>query len=145
MCGTHATVRSLMGELVAAGEDITVADMEAGLEHLSRGTPRYVDTFLVMLEPYYKSLETGRKAYDLASELGIPRVYALGNKARTERDEQAIREFCARHGLNLLSTIPFDEALVEAEMTGMAPLDYDPNGRGVLEISGLAEALEAPG
>ena len=40
---------------------MTIVDMEAGVEHLSRGTGRYVDTLLVTLEPYYKALETSRR------------------------------------------------------------------------------------
>jgi CO dehydrogenase nickel-insertion accessory protein CooC1 len=40
MCRAHATVRGLRGEIVAGASDLAVADMEAGLEHLSRGTPR---------------------------------------------------------------------------------------------------------
>lgn len=37
---------------------MTIVDMEAGLEHLSRATGRHVDALLVTLEPYYKALET---------------------------------------------------------------------------------------
>ncbi|MGI8843887.1 MAG: AAA family ATPase, partial [Gemmatimonadaceae bacterium] len=72
MCGAHATVRGLLGELVAHsanGRDIIV-DMEAGLEHLSRGTGRHVSLFLAVVEPYYRSMETARRIVELAAELG---------------------------------------------------------------------------
>jgi CO dehydrogenase maturation factor len=144
MCGTHATVRSLIGELVGAATGVTVADMEAGLEHLSRGTPRHMDTIVVVIEPYFKSLETGRKAYELARELGVPRVHVVANKVRTAEDADSIRAFCDRHGLRLLATIPFDEAFLAADREGKAPLDLAPRSPGIDEIGRLAQLLEGP-
>ncbi|MGQ0571879.1 MAG: hypothetical protein ACT4P5_20435 [Armatimonadota bacterium] len=135
-------MRSLIGELVGASTGMTIADMEAGLEHLSRGTPRHMDTIVAVIEPYFKSLETGRKVYDLAAELNIPRVYAVANKVQTAEDEDAIRAFCDRHGLDLLATIPYDKVFLAADREGKAPLDLAPGARGVQEITHLAALLE---
>lgn len=146
MCGTHATVRSLIGELVGAATGVVVADMEAGLEHLSRGTPRHMDTIVAVIEPYFKSLETGRKVHELAMELNVPRVYAVANKVRTAEDVDAIHAFCDRHGLRLLTSIPYDETFLTADREGKAPFDLTPHARGVEEIVRLAGLLEgAPG
>lgn len=142
MCGIHATVRSLLGELVGATTGVTVADMEAGLEHLSRGTPRHVDTIVAVIEPYFKSLETGRKICELAGELGVPQIFAVANKVHSEEDGRAIRAFCERHGLHLLVEIPHDETFAAADRAGRAPLDVAPEARGVVEITRLAELLE---
>src|SRR3990172_1216329 len=141
MCGTHATVRSLIGELVGAATGVTVADMEAGLEHLSRGTPRYVDAIAAVIEPYFKSLETGRKICELAAELGVPQIFAVANKVHSEEDGRAIRAFCERHGLQLLAEIPHDEAFVAADRVGKAPLDLTPQSPGIREIERLARLL----
>ena len=66
---------------------VTVVDMEAGLEHLSRGTDRHVDTLLVVAEPYFKALETARRCVELGRELNIPRIAAVANvdEARGKR------------------------------------------------------------
>src|SRR5919108_4965943 len=99
MCGAHATVRGLLGELVARGgngRDIIV-DMEAGLEHLSRGTGKHVSRLLAVLEPYYRSMETVRRIAELAKELGVTDVAVIANKVRDEADRNAIREFCRSH------------------------------------------------
>src|SRR5919204_4378030 len=101
MCGAHATVRGLLGELVARsanGRDIIV-DMEAGLEHLSRGTGKHVSRFLAVVEPYYRSMETARRIAELAHELGVADVQAIANKVRDADDRNAIGEFCAAHSL----------------------------------------------
>src|ERR671923_2028724 len=90
MCRVHATVRGLLGEIVGGAGDVAVADMEAGLEHLSRGTPRHVGTILAVLEPYYRSLETGARVLELARELGIAGTYAVANKIRTGEDREAV-------------------------------------------------------
>lgn len=135
-----------MGELVGAATGVTVADMEAGLEHLSRGTPRHMDTIVAVIEPYFKSLETGRKIHELAMELNVPRVYAVANKVQTAEDADAIRAFCDRHGLRLLASIPYDEAFLAADREGKAPFDLAPHARGVEGIVHLAGLLEgAPG
>ncbi len=147
MCRAHATVRGLIGELVGAeleGRDV-VLDMEAGLEHMSRGTPRHVDTLLAVVEPYFRSLEAGRRVVELARELDVPAVYAVANKVRRDDDAAAIREFCDRHELPILVSIPFDESMIDAEREGQAPIDHDPASPAVSEIRRLAGALVADG
>ena len=143
MCRTHAAVRRMLGELVAVGDDMTVVDMEAGLEHLSRGTTRASDTMLVVAEPYFKSLETARRAYELAKELGIPRVFVVANKSRGPRDEEAIRTFCERNHLDLLAAVSFDETVVEAELGGAAVLDVNAQTSSVVQIQRLADLITA--
>ena len=143
MCRTHATVRRVLGELVAGGDDMTVVDMEAGLEHLSRGTTRASDTMLVVAEPYFKSLETARRAYELAKELGIPRVFVVANKSRGPRDEEAIRTFCERNHLDLLAAVSFDDTVLEAELGGAAVLDVNAQTSSVVQIQRLADLIAA--
>ena len=143
MCRTHATVRRVLGELVAGGDDMTVVDMEAGLEHLSRGTTRSSDTMLVVAEPYFKSLETARRAYELAKELGIPRVFVVANKSRGPRDEEAIRTFCERNHLDLLAAVSFDDTVLEAELGGAAVLDVNAQASSVMQIQRLADLITA--
>lgn len=116
-------MRHVIGALLEGDSTITIVDMEAGLEHLSRGTGRHVDTLLVTLEPYYKSLETARRCAELAGEIGIPRVVAVANKTRDDEDRDAIREFAANHGLTLVGEIPMDDHLRKADLAGRAPID----------------------
>lgn len=143
MCGAHATVRGLVGELMTyrAGngdrEDV-VLDMEAGLEHLGRGTGRHVDGMLAVVEPYFRSLETGKRVVDLADELGVSRSWAVANKVRDESDRKAVMDFCDRHGLEVVAEIPYDRSLVDAERAGRAPVDFDPEGPAVEAIEQLA-------
>jgi CO dehydrogenase maturation factor len=142
MCGAHATVRGLLHDL-AEQSDTVVIDMEAGLEHLSRGTPRYVDTLLVVAEPYCKSMETAVRCKPLAEDLGIPRIVAVTNKVRGPQDEDAMRQFFARAALPLVSVIPADEMIVEADRLGRSPMDHAATSPAVVEITRLVDVLSA--
>src|SRR5437899_2620796 len=142
MCGAHATVRGLLHDLTEQS-DTVVIDMEAGLEHLSRGTPRYVGTLLVVAEPYVKSMETAARCKPLAEDLGIPRIVAVANKIRGPQDEEAMRQFCARAALPLLSVIPADEMILEADRLGRSPMNQAATSPAVAEITKLADVLSA--
>ncbi len=115
--------------------------MEAGLEHLKRGTLEHADTLLVVVEPYFKSLEAAGRIAGLARNLGVPTVYAVANKVQSARDEAAIREFCAAKDLPVAAVVPFDHDVVEAERQGRAPLDLAPDAAAVAAIRELAALL----
>lgn len=122
---------------------VTMVDLEAGQEHLSRGTGRHVDTLIVTLEPYYKSLETSRRCAELGREIGIPRIVAVANKTRDEEDRAAVREFAARHGMELVGEIPMDDGLRKADLAGRAPID-ERDSPAVAAIHALAARLAQP-
>ncbi len=136
-------MRTLVGELVEQNQRPTVIDMEAGLEHLSRGTLRHADCILLIVEPYFKSMETGARMTALAGELGIAHIYTLANKLRSESDRQALQSFCRERDMSVLAEVPYDEALLEAERAGMAPLDFRPDSPAILELARLAQRLNS--
>jgi CO dehydrogenase maturation factor len=137
MCASHRAVRGLIAELTNFGEH-TITDMEAGLEHLKRGTARHVDMMLIVAEPYYRSLEAALRTHELASELAIPFIRVVANKLRSSEDRAAIEEFCRQHGMEIIGHIPHDEALVEAERRASAPYDFAPHSPSVGAIRSLS-------
>ncbi len=141
MCSSHATVRGLLHELPSDDESVVIVDAEASPEHLSRGTVEAVDLQLVITEPYFKSLETGRRYSKLGRELGIPNVAVVANKVRNADDEEAIRSFCEANGMELFATIPFDEMLGRAERAGKAPMDHEGNAPSVDAIGALLDRI----
>lgn len=145
MCGAHATVRGFLGELVAKSPDAfdVIVDMEAGLEHFSRGTGKHVSRFLAVVEPYYRSMETARRVADLAGELGIAEVGAVLNKVRNEADRESVASFCTAHHMSIVGEIPYDAGLADAERAGQPPLDYDPWSASVVAMRRLAADLVA--
>ena len=140
MCASHRAVRGLIAEMSGAGE-YTVTDMEAGLEHLKRGTARNVEAMLIVAEPYYRSLEAASRTFSLANELKIPHVYAVANKVRNEADHDAIAAYCRQHGMPVLGEVPFEERFVAAEQAAQSPFDFAGGSAGLRAIEALADRL----
>ncbi|MGH9182668.1 MAG: AAA family ATPase [Acidimicrobiales bacterium] len=119
-CAGHATVRSLLGEALDDQADVTLVDMEAGLEHLSRsgGTLAYADVLLVVMEPSRKSVLTAARTLPLANELGIPQTYGVGNKARLPDDTAFFEELCGEYGVPVAGVVPYHPDVVAADRAG---------------------------
>ncbi|HEY2959616.1 MAG TPA: hypothetical protein VGM21_15635 [Actinomycetota bacterium] len=141
LCAAHATVSALLGDLAQRPEVLTVVDMEASPEHLSRGTTRHADVLLLVAEAYYRSLETVRRLAALATELPIPRVAVVVNKVRSPAEAEAVVEFCRRHRLERLAEVAWSDEVVEADRAGIALLDASPEGPTVAAISAMASLL----
>jgi CO dehydrogenase maturation factor len=138
-------VRSVIEVASERTEDVCILDTEASPEHLSRGTARYADAMYAVVEPWFKSLETGRRMSMLARDLGLERVGLIANKIRDDGELAAVREFAAQHDLELAGVVPFDETLPEAERAGRAPLDFAPESPAVAAIARLAERIAVNG
>jgi CO dehydrogenase maturation factor len=134
-------VRGVLRGLVSTTSRVAVVDLEAGLEHLSRGTARHVDTLLLIAEPYFKSLEAAQRSFALGQDLGIGRISLVANKIRSPRDEETVREFAGRHAVRIAGVIPYDQAVVEADERGAAVIDQRPDATSVAAIRRLADDL----
>ena len=134
----HATVRSVIEMASERQQDVCILDTEASPEHLSRGTAQYADAMLLVVEPYFKSLETGRRMAALAKDLGLERVSLVANKMRGEDDLEAVREFARSNELEIGGVIPFDERMQGAERAGKSPFDFDPDAPAVAAIEAVA-------
>ncbi|WP_219415760.1 nucleotide-binding protein [Pseudonocardia nigra] len=143
MCGGHATVRSLLGTALEEHADVAIVDMEAGLEHLSRsgGTLAHADVLLVVMEPTRKSVLTASRTAVLAEELGIPRTVAVGNKARDASDADFFRAACAEYGVPLAGVLPYDAAVVAADLAG-GVVDAEQGVAVLREVAALRRFLD---
>lgn len=145
LCGMHATVRTLIGAAGDGAGEVCILDTEATPEHLSRGTAKYADAMVCVVEPWFKSLETGRRMAVLAKDLGLDDVKLIANKVRDERELEAVRQFAAQHDLELCGVVPFDDSLLDAERAGAAPLDFAPDSAAVSAIAQLAQEIAGNG
>ncbi len=95
------------------------------------------------MEPYLRSLETGRRMIGLARQLRPERLALIANKVRDEHELDAVRALAASAGVDVAGIVPYDAALLSAERQEIAPLDFDPQGAAVLAIDELAQLLLA--
>jgi CO dehydrogenase maturation factor len=137
----HATVRSVIEAAANQEREICILDTEASPEHLSRGTAQYADALLCIVEPYYKSLETGRRMAVLGRDLGLERVAIVANKVRDERELEAVQKFAETHDLEIAGIIPFDEQMPGAERAEASPVDFAPDTKAVMAIGEMARAV----
>jgi CO dehydrogenase maturation factor len=123
ICPESALLKNLVRHLFVGRSEVVILDMEAGLEHLGRGTAGAVDAFIVVVEPGQRSLQTAQAVKRLAADIGIREVYVVGNKVRSERDRQFIQESLPED--RILGFLPFSEKAIEADMAGVAVFDMD--------------------
>lgn len=144
LCSSHTSVRSLLGATIEEEADATIVDMEAGLEHLSRsgGTLAYADVLVAVMEPTQKAAQAVLHTRDLAEELGIPRLYTVGTKARSDDDRRFFASVAAEHGLELATVLPYDDAVVKADRDGAMVMDYSDSTRDA--IAELVAVLDSP-
>ena len=75
-------LKRIISHLVLRSDDVVILDMEAGLEHLARGTTAGMDQFVVVIEPGARSVQTYKNVKRLAADLGIRQVRVVANKVR---------------------------------------------------------------
>jgi len=122
MCAPTAVVRALLRYLVVETDEVVVMDLEAGVEHIGRGTARQVDVLLIVVDSNFKSLEIAKHIYDLAFEAGMKQLYLVGNRVMDDEQRVAIESFADKNGLPVLDFIPFDAKITESDMVGRTPL-----------------------
>ena len=121
-CPANAMIRSLLRHVVVERDEVVLLDMEAGVEHIGRGTAKQVEAMLIVTDSSIKSLEIARHIHDLAQKAGIRQLFIVGNKIANERQKEAVERYAKIHSLILLDEVPHDEEVVEAEMKGETPL-----------------------
>jgi len=122
-CPENVLLRGLLHHVLVGREEVIIIDMEAGLEHLTRGSTKHVDAFVVVVEPGQRSIATAQQIKRLAHDLGIQRVYAVGNKVSSSDDRRFIEE--GLPDLEFLGHLSFNPRVIEADRQGVSPYDLD--------------------
>jgi CO dehydrogenase maturation factor len=92
VCPESSVLRALTRRIVTTEKSVLLMDMEAGLEHLGRGTSRYMDVLLVVVEPTIASARTADRIAALALDLGMSNLVAVANKVRADADLAFVRD-----------------------------------------------------
>lgn len=136
-CPENALLKALITHLLLGRDEVVILDMEAGVEHLGRATAKAVDRLIVVVEPGRRSIETAHRIGKLAKEIGLHNIAIVGNKVRSQSD----REFLTSSlpGFEFLGFIPYDQALVEADLANLPLLDASP--QIIREVRNIYQAL----
>ncbi|MFR6018605.1 MAG: AAA family ATPase [Paraclostridium sordellii] len=121
VCPEHVLLKRLCSHLILQNKDVVVMDMEAGIEHLGRGTAQGVDAFIVVVEPGERSLQTYRKVKRLGTDIGVKKVFVVGNKVRNKSDEDFIASNL-QDG-ELLGFIYYNQDVIDSDRASQSPYD----------------------
>lgn len=130
MCPASAFLRALLRHIFLKEKSVVVLDMEAGIEHLGRGTTRGIDLMIIVVEPGSRSLETAERILKLGRDIGIKNFACILNKAgvatrqkvaTSKHIESRLREL----GVPLVAIVPYDEALIQADLRNIPPIEAE--------------------
>ncbi len=138
VCPEHVMLKAILSNLAYRKDDVVVMDMEAGLEHLGRGTAGNMDQFIVVIEPGARSVQTYRNVKRLASDLGVKQVRVVANKVRDASDEQFVKD--AIPAEDLLGIIHYNPEIIDADRQGKSPYDFSP--KAIEEIKKIKAILD---
>ena len=123
-CPEGALLQALLSHLLLQRDEVVILDMEAGIEHLTRGTAQAVDKLIVVVEPGRRSIETAQTINTLATELGLPGIAVVGNKIKNQEEKDFIT--ASLPDLKFLGFIPYDTAIIEADLANRPVFDASP-------------------
>lgn len=138
VCPEHVMLKRIINNLVLHRDDVVILDMEAGLEHLGRGTTSGMDQFIVVIEPGARSIQTYQNVKRLASDLGVKQVRVVANKVRDEKDEEYIRARIPAE--DLLGFVHYNSEVIDADRNGSSPYDY--STKAVEEIRNIKKIID---
>ena len=138
-CSENVLLQALVNHLLLARDEVVILDMEAGIEHLGRATAKAVDKLIVVVEPGRRSVETAYTINKLAQDIGLQNIAIVGNKIRSKSDREFL--ISSLPGFEFLGFIPYDQALVDADLANRPLLDS--SQQIINEVRNIYQALLA--
>lgn len=138
VCPEHVMLKRIINNMVLHRDDVVILDMEAGLEHLGRGTTESMDQFVVVIEPGARSVQTYKNVKRLAEDLGVKQVRVVANKVRGPEDEAFIQSKIPPE--DLLGMIHYNTDVMDADRQGKSPFDFSQDV--VKEIQQIKEKID---
>lgn len=132
VCPEHVLLKRLCSHLILQNNDVVIMDMEAGIEHLGRGTAQGVDAFIVVVEPGERSLQTYRKVKKLGTDIGVKKVFVVGNKVRNKEDENFIKDNL-QDG-ELLGFISYNQDVIDSDRSNKSPYDVSLDTKNQINV-----------
>ncbi|MGA2316013.1 MAG: carbon monoxide dehydrogenase accessory protein CooC [Thermodesulfobacteriota bacterium] len=122
-CPENILLKNLVRHLLVQRDEALIIDMEAGLEHLGRGSTGYVDALIIVVEPGQRAINTAKQIKKLGEDLHIKKIMIVGNKVTSEEDRRIIEESLS--DFPVLGHMSFNPKVLQADREGKSPYDID--------------------
>jgi CO dehydrogenase maturation factor len=119
-CPENALLQALVAHFLLQRNEVVIMDMEAGIEHLTRGTSKAVNKLIIVVEPGRRSIETAQRIIELAKDLEMKNLAIVGNKIHNPSQKDFISK--SLPGMEFLGFIPYDDAIVDADLANRSIL-----------------------
>ncbi len=136
-CPENVVLQALLAHLLVARDEVVILDMEAGIEHLGRGTAKAVDRLIVVVEPGRRSIETALRVSELAKDIGLQNIGVVGNKLQSQSEREFLISSLAN--FEFLGFIPYDQAIVDADLANISVVDS--SQQVISEVRKIYQAL----
>jgi CO dehydrogenase maturation factor len=140
VCPESVMLKALVSHLLLQPEEAVVMDMEAGVEHLGRGTAATVDRMVLVVDPGHRSQEAARRIRALAADLAVASLGLIVNRVRSPEELEEVRR--ALPDLPFLGALPWDPRILDADRAGELP--YADLSRAPSELGAIVDAVTAP-
>ncbi len=137
-CPENVLLKNLVRHVLVLRDEALIIDMEAGLEHLGRGSTSYVDGLIIVVEPGQRAIQTARQIKRLGEDLKIKKMMIVGNKVRSEEDRKVIEDHLS--DFPILGHMSFNPVILQADREGKSP--YDMDDRIKAEVEAILQELE---
>jgi CO dehydrogenase maturation factor len=137
-CPENVLLKNLVHYLFVKREEAVIVDMEAGLEHLGRGSTGYVDVLIIVVEPGQRAINTAKQIKKLGEDLHIKNMMIVGNKVTSDQDRKVIEESLS--DFPILGYMSFNTKILQADREGKSP--YDMDDRIKEEVKGILTELQ---
>jgi CO dehydrogenase maturation factor len=137
-CPENVLLKNLVRHLLVQREEALIIDMEAGLEHLGRGSTGHVDALVIVVEPGQRAMNTAKQIKKLGEDLKIKNMMIVGNKITSEEDRRLIEEQLS--DFPVLGHMSFNPKVLQADREGKSPYDIDEKIKE--EVSAILTELE---
>lgn len=137
-CPENVLLKSLVRHVLVRRDEALIIDMEAGLEHLGRGSTGHVDGLIIVVEPGQRAIQTARQIKKLGEDLKIKNMMIVGNKVTSEEDRKVIEENLS--DFPILGHMSFNPKILQADREGKSPYDMDDKIRE--EVKAILKELE---
>ena len=130
-CPENVMLKSLFRHLVINQKEVVILDMEAGIEHLGRGTCENMDMLIIVIEPGLRSIQTANTVRKMSEDLGIKKLYIVVNKVKSDEEEKLVRENL--EGFKVLGIMPYSDIVRESDLKNYSPCDSDSSFAAIIE------------
>ena len=141
--GCYCYPNSLMTEIIdniSQNYDITIMDMEAGLEHLSRRTARDVDIMFIITDPSKMGMQTIKRIQEILIEVHTKfgKIYVIGNRFSEEMGK-ILEEEAKKLNVEVIGIIPPDDKVAELNFLGKPLTELPKDSKAYKAVEEIAK------